>query len=116
MRGRAMRTVWIAAAVVAALAGLAAVSEASHAKEYPKKHKVVYHFNGSDSGDHVGKAKAVLGNIQNHIQGVGGWSNIEALVLVVHGDGVFPFIEKGMDPEVRKRYDLLTVSGMKFGV
>jgi len=116
MRGRAMRTVWIAAAVVAALAGLAAVSEASHAKEYPKKHKVVYHFNGSDSGDHVGKAKAVLGNIQNHIQGVGGWSNVEAIVLVVHGDGVVPFIEKGMDPEVRKRYDLLTVSGMKFGV
>ena len=95
MRKRTTRAVWVAAAVVAALAGLAAVSEASHAKEYPKKHKVVYHFNGSDSGDHVGKAKAVL---------------------VVHGDGVVPFIERGVDPEVRKRYDLLTVSGMKFGV
>lgn len=32
------------------------------------------------------------------------------------GDGVRPFIDKGMDPEVRKRDDLLTVSGMKMGV
>ena len=95
---------------------VASAADAAHLKENPKKHKIVYHFNGSDSGEHVTKANAVLTNILNHVKGVGGWDNVESLVLVIHGDGVLPFIEKTMDPEVRKRYDLLTVSGMKLGV
>ncbi len=104
--------VLMAVTMVAWLGGLA---EATH-RPGTKKHKVVYHFNGADDGSHVKKARAVLGNIQNHVQGVGGWDGIESLVLVVHGDGIMPFIEKDMDPEVRKRFDLLTVGGMKFGV
>jgi intracellular sulfur oxidation DsrE/DsrF family protein len=95
---------------------VASAADAAHLKENPKKHKIVYHFNGADSGDHIKKVKDVLGNIMNHVTGVGGWDNIESLVLVIHGDGVLPFIEQGMDPEVRKRYDILTVSGMKMGV
>jgi intracellular sulfur oxidation DsrE/DsrF family protein len=102
--------------LLAVMPALAERAEASHTADNPKKHKIVYHFNGADDGNHVKKAKAVLGNIQNHVKGVGGWDNIEALVLVIHGDGVLPFIEKGMDPEVRKRYDLLTVGAMKMGV
>jgi intracellular sulfur oxidation DsrE/DsrF family protein len=89
---------------------------AGHTADHPKKHKVVYHFNGSDSGDHMKKAIAVLGNIQNHVKGVGGWKNIEELVLVTHGEGIVPFVEKNMDPELRKRFDILNVSGMKLGV
>ncbi|MBI5380038.1 MAG: DsrE family protein [Nitrospirae bacterium] len=94
----------------------AVAAEASHLSGSPKKHKIVYHFNGSDSGDHVKKAKAVLDNIQNHANGLGGWKNIEDFVLVVHGDGVIPFVEKSMDIEVRKRVDMLMTSGMKLGV
>lgn len=104
---------------VAALAGvIAAGGLAAEASHLPgtKKHKIVYHFNGSDDGNHVKKATAVLGNIQNHVNGVGGWKNVEDVVLVVHGEGIVPFIEKNMDPELRKRFDILTVSGMKLGV
>lgn len=82
----------------------------------PKKHKIVYHFNGSDDGNHVRKAKEVLVNIMNHVNGVDGWQNVEDLVLVVHGNGIEPFVEKTMDPEVRKRFEILATSGMKFGV
>jgi len=113
---RRARSAVSVAAVLVGLAALAGAGEASHLKDYPKKHKIVYHFNGSDDGNHVKKANALLGNLLNHVKGVGGWDNIEALVLVIHGDGVVPFIDKTMDPEVRKRYDLLTVSGMKLGV
>jgi intracellular sulfur oxidation DsrE/DsrF family protein len=94
----------------------AAWAEASHLPDSPKRHKIVYHFNGSDDGRHVQKAKAVLGNIMNHVNGVGGWKNIEDLVLVTHGDGIEPFVEKTMDPEVRKRFEMLMTMGMKMGV
>jgi len=104
-----------AAVLVGVTALLGGEAAASH-QPGTGKHKIVYHFNGSDDGDHVKKARAVLGNIQNHVNGVGGWDNIESLVLVIHGDGVLPFIEQGMDPEVRKRYDLLTVGGLRMGV
>lgn len=114
---RQARSAFAVAAVIVGLGMLAgAGAEAAHLKENPKKHKIVYHFNGADGGDHVKKAKDVLGNIMNHVKGVGGWDNIESLVLVTHGDGILPFVEKTMDPEVRKRYDILTTSGMKFGV
>jgi intracellular sulfur oxidation DsrE/DsrF family protein len=105
----------VGAVLVTVVALLAGEAVASH-QPGTKKHKIVYHFNGADDGSHVKKATAVLGNIQNHVKGVGGWENIESLVLVIHGDGVLPFIERGMDPEVRKRYDLLTVGGLKMGV
>lgn len=101
------------------LAGVVATSSlAAEAGHLPgtKKHRIVYHFNGSDDGNHVKKATAVLGNIQNHVNGVGGWKNVEDVVLVTHGEGIVPFIEKNMDPELRKRFDILTVSGMKLGV
>jgi intracellular sulfur oxidation DsrE/DsrF family protein len=113
VRGSVVGAIIGAAALVLG-AGLAE-TEASHLPG-TTKHKIVYHFNGSDDGSHVKKAQDVLGNILNHVKGVGGWQNIESLVLVTHGNGVLPFIEKGMDPEVRKRYDLLTTSGMQFGV
>ncbi|HKW91509.1 MAG TPA: hypothetical protein VJX92_06380 [Methylomirabilota bacterium] len=61
---------------VAALVLLgASAARASHLKDRPQKHKVVYHL--SEAG--VDKARFVLGNIQNTIEGVGGWANIEAI-------------------------------------
>lgn len=63
------RRMWTAALGIGLLIFGVSVTEASHLKESPNKHKIVYHLN--DPG--VDKAKAVLGNIRNHIKGVGDW-------------------------------------------
>jgi intracellular sulfur oxidation DsrE/DsrF family protein len=100
------------AAIVAGLVGLGvSATEAAHLKENPKKHKIVYHLN--EPG--VDKAKFVLGNIQNHIKGVGGWENIEALDLVVHGPALKTFLTKGMDPGIRQSLESLQTQGLAFG-
>jgi intracellular sulfur oxidation DsrE/DsrF family protein len=98
-------------AVVAFLTVQPATVKASHLKENPKRHKIVYHLN--EPG--VEKAKAVLGNIRNHIKGVKGWDNIEALELVVHGAALKAFLRKDMDPEVRRALETLQTEGMGFG-
>lgn len=74
----------------------------------PKKHKVAYHLN--EPG--VEKAKAVLGNIRNHVTGVGGWGNIAALELVVHGAAVKGFMSDGVDPDLKQSLDKLVAEGM----
>ncbi len=100
------------AAVVAGFALLGVgVTEAAHLKESPRKHKIVYHLN--EPG--VEKAKFVLGNIQNHVKGVGGWENIEALELVVHGPALKTFVTKEMDAGVKRALENLQTQGMQFG-
>jgi len=96
----------IAAGILALSAGRA---EASHSPEYPKKHKVFYHLN--DGG--VEKARAVLVNIENHLQVVG-WKNIEALELVVHGPALRTFLARDIDPEVRGKLETLLAGGLRF--
>src|SRR5690242_15667992 len=63
------------ASVGAALAS-SAVTEAQAAT--PDKTKVVYHLNETD------KVAFVIGNIENHIEGVGGPDKV-TIALVVHG-------------------------------
>jgi intracellular sulfur oxidation DsrE/DsrF family protein len=116
MKGRCLmmwlRSVSLRTAVVAGLMFLAGpVAEASHLADNPKRHKIVYHLTepGAD------KAKAVLGNVRNHVKGVGGWRNIEALELVVHGAALKSFLRAGMDPEVRRALEMLQTEGMAFG-
>ena len=89
----------------------AGVAAASHLKEQPRKHRVVYHLTepGAD------KAKAVLGNIVNHVSGVGGWDNIEALELVIHGPALKTFVKADMDPAVRGLLDRLQTQGLALG-
>src|SRR5206468_3553980 len=80
--------------VAAALALMSFVAaDASHLTENPKKHRVVYQL--SDAG--IDKARFVLGNIQNHVSGVG-WDHIEAVELVVFGPALRTFVTKEMDP------------------
>lgn len=107
-------------AFVVAMAGLAAApvlalglpaAEASHLPENLKKHKIVYHLNEPGAE----KAKAVLGNIRNHIKGVKGWENIEALELVVHGAALKTFLRRDMDPDVKRALETLQTEGMQFG-
>ena len=106
------RWCWVGgvAAVIVLLWGVP-WAQASHLKENPKKHKIVYHLD--EPG--VEKAKAVLGNIRNHIKGVKGWENIEALELVVHGAALKTFLKKDMDPEVKRALEVLQTEGMQFG-
>jgi hypothetical protein len=102
-----MRT-WMAAMVAAALVLGVTGAEATHTKEYPKKHKVFYHLNEGGSA----KAIAVLTNIQNLVDTVG-WQNIEALELVVHGAALRTFLAKDLDPEVKGKVDKLMAGGLR---
>ena len=98
-------------ALAAGVMGSAArPSDASHIKEHPKKHRIVYQLD--DAG--VDKAKFVLGNIRNHISGVGG-QNIDTLELVVFGPGLKSFVVKTMDPDVKRLLETLQLQGMVFG-
>ena len=100
----------IVALIAAILASVVPV-EAAHLAEQPKKHKVVYHLNEPS----VDKARFVLGNIQNHIDGVGGMKNIEAIELVVHGPALRTFITKDMNPDIKRALDELRSEGVGFG-
>jgi uncharacterized protein len=87
-----------------------APAPASHLAGHAKKHKVVYQLN--DAG--VEKARFVLGNIQNHITGVG-WDHIEAFELVVFGPALRGFVTSDIDPTVRQLLERLQSQGVTFG-
>jgi hypothetical protein len=94
-----------------AVAVTVGAAQASHRKEQPRKHRVVYHL--TEPG--VEKARAVLGNIVNHVNGVGGWDHVEALELVVHGQALKSFVTKDMDPALRGALDRLQTQGLALG-
>jgi intracellular sulfur oxidation DsrE/DsrF family protein len=100
---------WLVALVLLALAPM--VAGAAHLKEQPRKHKIVYHL--TDAG--VDKARFVLGNLQNHIDGVGGPDHIEAIELVVHGPALKTFVTASIDPDIKGKLDRLQVQGVTFG-
>ncbi len=76
-----------------------------------KKHRIVYQVD--DPG--ADKARFVLNNISNHVKGVGGFKNIEALELVVFGPALKEFVKKGLDPEIGRALEALQVQGAVFG-
>jgi intracellular sulfur oxidation DsrE/DsrF family protein len=109
MLGRVIRR----AGAVVAVTGLLlppAAANASHLTENPKKHRVVYQLD--DAG--VDKAKFVLGNLQNHINGVGR-EHLEAVELVVFGPALKTFVTKQMDPAIRQVLERLQTQGLVFG-
>jgi intracellular sulfur oxidation DsrE/DsrF family protein len=71
------------------------------------KLKVVYHVSDED------KVPFVLGNIQNHIDGVGGPDNIE-IVLVSHGPAVKRFVDIDAVDKVRNGVAKLQKEGVEF--
>jgi intracellular sulfur oxidation DsrE/DsrF family protein len=94
-----------------ALAFSAGAADGSHLKDFPKKHKVVYQL--IDPGPD--KARLVLRNIQQHVEGVGGWQHFEALELVVHGQALKSFVKDEIDPGVKRTLEMLQTQGMQFG-
>src|SRR5258708_3611246 len=91
------------AAIAASHAG--AASEAAPAA----KLKVVYHLNDLD------KVSFVLGNIQNHLDGVGGPDHV-TIALVVHGQALLAFHSASANPDLSKRVSQFSKAGLALPV
>lgn len=89
-----------AGAVFAASRAQAAASTAGD------KLKVVYHLSDAD------KVAFVLGNIQNHLDGVGGPDHV-TIALVVHGPALKAFHAFGALPDVAARVDQFSKEGLQ---
>lgn len=81
-----------------AVSALGAALGGSSAKEAGtgNKLKVVYHLSDAE------KVNFVLGNIQNHIDGVGGPQHV-TIALVIHGPALKAFHRAQANPDVGKR-------------
>lgn len=80
--------------ILAGFAGVGAAFSATRASAATTKLKVAYHLADAD------KVAFVLGNIQNHIDGVGGPQNVE-LALVVHGPALKAFHEVAANDKIK---------------
>jgi uncharacterized protein len=96
------------AAVSSIGAGLAgARAAAALAGESPSpKLKVVYHLNDLD------RVQFVLGNIQNHYDGVGGPDNV-TIALVIHGPALRAFHLASANPDFTSRFSRLSQAGLQ---
>src|SRR5215471_10552415 len=92
----------------AAIGAAFAASRAEAATETPAtgKLKVVYHLNDLD------KVNFVLGNIQNHFDGVGGPDNV-TIALVIHGQALKAFHAASANPDVTKRVGQFAKAGLE---
>ena len=73
----------------------------------PARLKVVYHLSDLD------KVTFVLGNIQNHLDGVGGPDNV-TIALVVHGQALRAFHLASANPDTAKRVGQFSKAGLEF--
>jgi intracellular sulfur oxidation DsrE/DsrF family protein len=93
---------------VSALGAAFAASRAKAATEAApsSKLKVVYHLADAD------KVNFVLGNIQNHIDGVGGPDHV-TLALVIHGPALKAFHSAQANPDVGRRISDFSKDGVE---
>ena len=70
------------------------------------KLKVVYHLNDLD------KVSFVVGNIQNHLDGVGGPENV-TIALVVHGQALRAFHASAANPDLSKHVGQFAKAGLE---
>jgi uncharacterized protein len=92
-----------ALASIGAAFATAAVTKAHAA--IPDKTKVVYHLNETD------KVQFVIGNIENHFEGVGGPDKV-TIALVVHGPALRAFHAAVANPDVKRRLASLVSAGV----
>jgi intracellular sulfur oxidation DsrE/DsrF family protein len=100
---------WSAASSLGAILGaIFAVRGAKAATEGSAsgKLKVVYHLSDAD------KVNFVLGNIENHINGVGGPDHV-TLALVVHGPALKAFHAAQANPDVTMRVKDFSTDGVE---
>lgn len=94
-------------AAFASLGAVLATATVSTARAAtPDKGKVVYHLNEPD------KVHFVLGNIENHFEGMGGPDKV-TIALVVHGPALKAFHAAGANPDVRGRLAAFAKSGVE---
>ena len=98
-----------AAALGTSLAAAFAASRANAATESPAqdKLKVVYHLSDLD------KVAFVIGNIQNHLDGVGGPDHV-TIALVVHGPALRAFQRAQANPDLTQHVGKLSKAGVGF--
>ena len=96
---------------ISALSAAFAASRANAASEAapPAKLKVVYHLNDLD------KVSFVLGNIQNHLDGVGGPDHV-TIALVIHGQALRAFHSASANPDLSKRVGQFSKAGLELAV
>ncbi|WP_438749360.1 DsrE family protein [Pararhizobium sp. O133] len=95
-------------ALAASIAGLFAGRAASAATAVPAgstKQKVVYHLADSE------KVMFALGNIRNHIDGMGGPQAVD-IVLVVHGPALSFFHLQKANPKTSQQVARITAEGV----
>ena len=94
--------------IASAFGGALAAPRAKAATETAAsaKLKVIYHLNDLD------KVNFVLGNIQNHFDGVGGPDNV-TIALVVHGQALRAFHTATANPDVGKRIGQFSKAGLE---
>lgn len=93
---------------LSAIGGALAATRAQAATETKPagKLKVVYHLNDLD------KVNFVLGNIQNHFDGVGGPDNV-TIALVIHGQALKAFHAASANPDVTRRVGQFSKAGLE---
>jgi uncharacterized protein len=72
----------------------------------PARLKVVYHLNDLD------RVSFVVGNIQNHLDGVGGPDHV-TIALVVHGQALRAFHSAAANPDLSKRVGQFSRAGLE---
>jgi intracellular sulfur oxidation DsrE/DsrF family protein len=94
---------------VSVLGAAFAASRASAATESPAqdKLKVVYHLSDLD------KVSFVIGNIQNHLDGVGGPDHV-TIALVIHGPALRAFQTAQANPDLTQHVGRLSKAGVGF--
>ncbi|MBR0819584.1 DsrE family protein [Bradyrhizobium liaoningense] len=96
---------WSVASAVGAALGVSSAKAATEASA-GNKLKVVYHLSDAE------KVNFVLGNIQNHIDGVGGPDHV-AIALVIHGPALKAFHRAQANPDVSKRVGDFSKDGVE---
>ena len=93
---------------VSAFGAAFAASRANAATEAPAtgKLKVVYHLSDAE------KVNFVVGNIQNHIEGVGGPEHV-TIALVIHGPALKSFQWDKANPDITKRVNDFAKGGVE---
>jgi len=96
---------WSAASSLGALFAARGAKAATEATASGKL-KVVYHLSDAD------KVNFVLGNIQNHIDGVGGPDHV-TIALVVHGPALKAFHSAQANPDITMRVEDFAKDGVE---
>jgi intracellular sulfur oxidation DsrE/DsrF family protein len=96
---------WSAVSALGAAFGASSAKAATEAGAGGKL-KVVYHLSDAE------KVNFVLGNIQNHIDGVGGPDHV-TIALVIHGPALKAFQSAHANPDVSKRVGDFSKDGVE---